>query len=135
MKRNTRLVVLAVIGAALIGLAMKSAHTSPGRIAERAIERNLPPAPIQITYRKALLGSGYVLMLKNTSGSSQNFAVTLRNPTTKAEKRIGVPIDANKTVEIGHLEGWTATAGDTVDVALIGYQTEHQTLTPQTAKR
>jgi hypothetical protein len=72
--------------------------------------------PVQVTYRKALLGNGYVLALHNRTRESLALNVTLTNPTFNRTKTYSVVVDAGAIQEIGYLQGWTFTAGDQIEV-------------------
>lgn len=86
-------------------------------------ESSLPILPLEVATRAAMMGSGEVLMLKNTSNSSLIALVTLKNPTTKEEKSFQVDIPAGEKSEIGHMEGWTVAAGDEITIFNESFQT------------
>ena len=86
-------------------------------------ESSLPVLPVEVATRPAMMGSGEVLMLKNTSDTSLVALVTLKNPTKKKEKSFQVDIPAGEKSEIGHMEGWTVAAGDEITIFNESFQT------------
>jgi hypothetical protein len=70
--------------------------------------------PFEVKYRKSLTGNGYVDQIVNTSGGSQPVKITLNNPTLNQTKVYSAVIDAHQFREIGHLQGWTASSGDSI---------------------
>ena len=81
------------------------------------------PLPVEVGYRPALLGDGYVLHLHSTSGKSLPLNVTVTNPTFKKTRTYQIVLDGGAHKEIGHFEGWTLASGDGIQVAHDGYLT------------
>ena len=79
--------------------------------------------PVDVKYRPALLGDGYVMMFHNQSQKSLPLNVKLFNPTFNREHTYSVVIDGGMTKEIGHLEGWTAATGDVIELHHAEYDT------------
>jgi hypothetical protein len=79
-------------------------------------EQSLPPIPVDVKFRQALLGPGMVLQVHNTSDRPIVALVNLSNPTTQQRKSFRVDVAGNGTSEIGHQEGWTLAVGDNVEV-------------------
>jgi hypothetical protein len=94
-------------------------------LAEKARE-----LPVKLTFRKAVLGDGYVLGIHNTSRQSLSLSVKLTNPTFKRTKSFRVDLDGGATKEIGHAEGWTAMANDSVEVVCAGFDPFRSQLKP-----
>ena len=88
---------------------------------ERA-EQQKTPMPVALTYRKAVVGPGLVVGLKNNSERHLAVVLTVANPTTKQEKSFRVDVSPKQTTEIGHLEGWTFASGDMVKVVHSDYR-------------
>lgn len=86
-------------------------------------EQSLPPLPVEVKYRSAMLGPGMVLQVKNTSDRPLFAVVTLKNPTTHEEKSFRIDMPNNGSAEIGHREGWTLASGDTFEVFNEAFQT------------
>jgi len=80
-----------------------------------------PPVPVELTFRKALIGSGAVAQFKNNSGKLLSVEVKFSNPTFHTSKVFDFVLDPGKPLEIGHLEGWTMASGDTVEVSSSGF--------------
>jgi hypothetical protein len=55
-------------------------------------EARLPPLPVNVKYRHALLGQGYVLVLRNTSGQSLQLMASLTHPSINDTRRFDVYI-------------------------------------------
>jgi hypothetical protein len=96
--------------------------------ARAEIARLLPPAekarlmPVSITFRQASAGAGYVLQIHNKSGKRMPLKITMTNPTFNKTKTFDAVADAGALpLEIGHLEGWTFTSGDSVEVVCTGF--------------
>lgn len=86
-------------------------------------ERNLPPLPVDVGYREALLGKGLVLEVKNLSNRTLTILAKLSNSTLQSEKRFNLTISPDETSEIGHLEGWVLVSGDQVELSNAEYKT------------
>lgn len=85
-------------------------------------EKSLPPLPIEVGFREALLGPGLVLKVKNKSSSIITTLVTLKNPTTQQEKSYRLDIPSNGITEVGHSEGWVLAHGDIIKIYNVQYQ-------------
>ena len=85
-------------------------------------ERSLPPLPIEVGFREAIMGPGLVLQVKNTSNSSITALVTLNNPTMQQEKSYRLDIPARTITEVGHKEGWVLAHGDKLKIYNEQYQ-------------
>jgi hypothetical protein len=85
-------------------------------------EQSLPPLPVEVKHRPALLGPGEVLQVRNKSGSSLMALVTLSNPTTKQTKSFRIDIAPEQFAEIGHKEGWVLASGDQIVIANDAFQ-------------
>lgn len=79
---------------------------------------NLPEVPVTMTFRKAMLGSGSVVTIRNTSGQSIAIAITAARPEAGQQRTFRGVIDAQQVKEIGHAEGWAFVKGDVVQVAM-----------------
>jgi hypothetical protein len=81
---------------------------------EKGVVQKEAAFPFEVKYRKALTGNGYVDQIINTSGGSQSVKITLNNPTFNQTKVYATVIDAHQFKEIGYLQGWTASSGDSI---------------------
>ena len=116
-KRNkTAFVLGACLVVAVVAAVFFATRTS-------TLQKQLDRLPVSVTYRKALMGAGYVLQIHNTSGKSLPLKITLTNPTFNKTKTFDVVADASpKPFEIGHLEGWTLTSGDVIEISSEGFE-------------
>jgi zinc ribbon protein len=85
-------------------------------------ERNLPPIPIDVKYRKALFCPGLVLDVANRSGRQLTIVATFKNPTTNRQGTFQVNVAPNNTAEVGCREGWAFASGDTIRLSHKDYQ-------------
>lgn len=85
-------------------------------------EQSLPPLPVEVKYRSALLGPGMVLQVQNTSDHPLFAVVKLRNPTTGVEKSFRIDMSSKGSAEIGHKEGWVLASGDTFEFVNEGFR-------------
>jgi hypothetical protein len=88
-------------------------------------EQSLPPLPVEVKYRGALLGPGMVLHVENTSDRPLFALVRLRNPTTSVEKSFRIDMSSKGSAEIGHKEGWILASGDTFELVNDGFRSRH----------
>ena len=77
-------------------------------------EQNLPPIPIEVSYREALLGPGLVCIVENTSDRHLSVLATFMNPSLNQEKNFRLDVPPKGVTEVGHLEGWILASGDTI---------------------
>ncbi len=70
--------------------------------------------PVKISYRRSLLGNGYVFRVTDTGSNELFCTVTVRNSTQW--KRYRLDLRPNQFKEIGALDGWQAFPGDTCEV-------------------
>jgi hypothetical protein len=85
---------------------------------------SLPEARVAVTFRKAVLSSGNVAAIKNTSTQTAVFKLTVARPSTGTQKRFDLTLDSQRTKEIGEVEGWAFVQGDTLKIE----QPEHKPL-------
>jgi hypothetical protein len=83
---------------------------------------NLPPLPVAVEYRRALLGPGLVLHVVNNSNRYLSLAATLSNPTLNQQRSYRLNVRPNSFVEVGHREGWTLESGDKIRLTQSDYQ-------------
>jgi hypothetical protein len=86
------------------------------------IEQSKPQLPIDVGYRKAVMGPGLVVQLKNNSERDLAVLMTVENPTTNQEKTFRVDVSPKEVSEVGHLEGWTFASGDSIKVIHADYK-------------
>jgi hypothetical protein len=91
-------------------------------------ETSLSPMPVEVAYRESLVGRGRVFVLKNTSDRQLSVLATLKNPTTKQERRYRVDLSPRGMREIGWGEGWTASSGDSMTLSHNDYKSYSATI-------
>lgn len=80
--------------------------------------------PVAMSYRKAITGDGYVVTMKNTSDSS------IRVKFSALDKKAEKVVDAGRTWELGHAEGFVFAVQDKYSVT-VGNQSVEQII-PET---
>lgn len=96
--------VLAIIVAVLFGIVI-------GRGTNTAWAH---PVPVKITYRRSLVGNGYVFRVTDTGTDELFCTATVRNSTVWKQYRLD--LKPNGFREIGSLQGWEAFPGDNCEV-------------------
>jgi hypothetical protein len=76
--------------------------------------------PFTVDYRKALTSSSYVAQIVNSTDKVQSVKATFYSPTFNRTKVWTLIINAHHFREIGYLEGWAASSGDTVTLECNG---------------
>lgn len=94
---------------------------------EKIQAANQPEVELLVSFRKAMISSGMVAVLKNPTGSTEVFIVELERPSTGSSRRFDLTIDSNQIKEIGEREGWAFVQGDKIHVT----QPDHKSLTFQ----
>ena len=121
MKPRNIIAGVVLVGLALIILRMYGPlgghRDSNGNITLQ----QLPAIPVAVSFRKALMGSGDVAVIKNNSGQTMAVRVTItRTGVTPWDKSI--VIDSGKGAEVGSMQGWVVAPGDVVEVSANGFQ-------------
>lgn len=78
---------------------------------------SLPEVGIQVGFRKALLSSGNVAILRNFSGQTIAITVAIERPSSGQNKGYELTLDPNQIKEIGGQEGWAFVSGDTIKIS------------------
>ena len=76
--------------------------------------------PFKMDSRKALTNGSYVAQIVNTSDKVQSVKATFHSPTFNRTKVWTLIVNAHQIKEIGYLEGWAASSGDTVTLECKG---------------
>jgi len=82
--------------------------------ADHKHKTQLPPLPIEVKYRKAMLDSSLVVHFENKSGRNLEVLATFENPTMNQKKSFRISLDPNIPKQVGHLEGWAFHSGDKI---------------------
>ncbi len=115
-------VVLAAVG--LVNYQNYSAQKAELEKQQAALEayQRLPDMPVLVQYRQALMGSGLVASFRNTSPRDLAILATFTNPTLHQSKTFRLDLAPGQTKEVGHLEGWTFSSGDTIKLTHNDYK-------------
>lgn len=76
-----------------------------------------PEVQIQIGFRKALLNSGNVAVLKSRARESIAITLEVTRPSSGSRRSFELILDSNQVKEIGAREGWAFVAGDMLRVS------------------
>jgi hypothetical protein len=92
-------------------------------VLEKQLEAaRLPESQVQVTLRKALVTSGNVAGIKNTSGQVIAITAEIERPASGLKKGFSITLDPGQTREIGGLEGWAFAPGDKIRVSQPGHK-------------
>ena len=91
---------------------------------EKGVVQKMAAFPFEVKYRKALTGNGYVDQIVNTSGGSQPVKITLNISMFNRTKVYSTIIDAPQFREIGYMQGWAASSGDSITLEWNGVAKE-----------
>jgi hypothetical protein len=83
-----------------------------------------PELPIEINYRRALMGPGLVVSFKNASNRHLAVVATFYNPTLKKEDSYRLDLAPQIPQEVGHAEGWAFASGDSIKIIHNEYKTK-----------
>lgn len=83
---------------------------------------NQPEVEALVSFRKALLSSGKVAVIKNTAGQSVAISVSISRTSTGGGRVSELTLDPGQVKEIGEREGWAFIPGDQIVVAQAGHK-------------
>ncbi len=83
---------------------------------------SLPEATAIVDFRKALLSSGSVAVIRNTSDGSSPFSLQVERPSTSKQQRFETVIDGSGSKEVGEGQGWAFVPGDRITVGQPGHK-------------
>ncbi len=83
---------------------------------------NLPEAQVSVAFRKALLSSGNVVKIINTSTTSIAITAEIERTSTGRKRAYDLTLDANHAKEIGEFEGWAFVSGDVITIRQAGHK-------------
>ena len=75
-----------------------------------------PAMPVQVNFRKAVMGSGCVVVISTTVKQDFPVIVEFKSKSLGTIKRFQVNLSQERPSEIGHLEGATIFPGDQVTI-------------------
>ena len=85
-------------------------------------QSQLPPLPMVVKSRSAIIGGGQVIMFENQTDQPLSVAATLAHPATNLQKVYQIDTGPRGTKSIGALEGWIGQSGDTIKLVNNNYQ-------------
>ena len=86
---------------------------------KQSVQAAVPPVPVEITYRRSVVGNGYVFRFTDKGTTELFCTVAVRNSATGKQYRLDLrPKDFR---EIGVVQGWEAFPGDTCTVDADGF--------------
>lgn len=77
---------------------------------------SLPEATVTVGFRPAMLGSGFVARITNTSGISTPFSIEINRSSTGNSRNYERVLNGGSFIEIGHREGWAFVSGDSITI-------------------
>jgi hypothetical protein len=77
--------------------------------------------PIEISTRKAVTGSGLVLVFKDNIEQPLTLNISCKNLALGNSKTFRIEVQPKTNGEIGSMQGWAAASGDIVEMACDGY--------------
>jgi hypothetical protein len=82
----------------------------------------LPPLPMVVLSRPAIIGGGLVIVFQNESDLPLSVAATLAHPATNLQRMYQIDTRPHGSKSIGTIEGWTGQTGDTITLVNNNYQ-------------
>lgn len=83
---------------------------------------NQPEVEVLVSFRKAMLHSGSVATIKNTSGQSIAISVNIERASSGGSRAYEMTLDSGKVKEIGEREGWAFIPGDRITISQSGHK-------------
>lgn len=81
-----------------------------------------PDLPLSVGFRRALIGTGRVLVLRNNSASDLDLAVIVRSDATGLVQRRELDVPANRVIQLGPAQGWSFAPGQRVVFRNVGFR-------------
>jgi hypothetical protein len=85
-------------------------------------QSQLPPLPMVVKSRAALIGPGQVIVFENQTDQPLSVAATLTRPATNLQRVYQIYIGPRGTKEIVSTDGWIGQSGDTITLVDNNYQ-------------
>jgi len=73
-----------------------------------------PPLPVHVSFRESKITKGLVCSIRNDSGKHLQIKSTFSSRTTGQTQEKILTLLPAETLEVGFLEGWRFTSGETV---------------------
>lgn len=84
---------------------------------------NQPEVEVLVGFRKAMISSGKVAVIKSTSGQPIAVSVSAERSTSGGIRVFELTLDPGQIKEIGEREGWAFIAGDQMRISQPGHKT------------
>jgi len=75
-----------------------------------------PELPVTLSFRKAIMGPGYVAIFNTTIKAPVAVLVNLHSAALGTTKQIELHLDSTHPTELGHMEGAVIENGDTITI-------------------
>jgi hypothetical protein len=85
-------------------------------------QSQLPPLPMVVKSRAALIGPGQVILFENQTDQPLSVAATLTRPATNLQRVYQIYTGPRGTKAIGSTDGWIGQSGDTITLVNNNYQ-------------
>jgi hypothetical protein len=74
----------------------------------------LPTMPVEVKFRHAVLGSGFVLIVQNTSDKPLPLMASLTHPAINDSKRFDLFVGPRGHTDVSRFDGWITQSGDRI---------------------
>jgi hypothetical protein len=105
---------------------LENANRQYNALADEANQKlrsaNQPEVEVQAGFRKAVLHSGGVAVLRNMSRSTIGISAEIERPSTGVRRAYELTLDPGQTREIGSVEGWAFIGGDSIRISQPGHK-------------
>lgn len=81
-----------------------------------------PDLPLSIGFRKAFLGPGLVMELRNNSGAQLEIAAAFTSPATGLTQQRSIVLPSNVVMQFGSAQGWAFVAGQRITFRNVNYR-------------
>ena len=81
-----------------------------------------PDLPIEVGFRRSLVGEGVVAQFKSLSDKALTVTARFSNPATQESRLFRLQLSARAMSEFGRLEGWVFGPGHTIELSVDGYE-------------
>jgi hypothetical protein len=85
-------------------------------------QASLPVMPVAVKFRQAVLGSGYVLEVQNTSDKPLQLMASLSHPAINDSKRFDLFIKPHGHTDVSRFDGWITQPGDHITLENSNFQ-------------
>lgn len=86
-------------------------------------DAKLPPMPVSVKFRPAVLEPGFVLMFENTSSKPLSLVARLEHSAIRDRKRFGLYVGPRSQVDVDKVSGRIAQSGDRITLENSNFKT------------